>query len=130
VQSLGLDSVLLAVGDLEEARRFYGEALSLEVRFELPDLGVAAYAAGPGRPAVVVQRRPLDRHPPRETPRVWLEVPDARSAAAELRTRGVGNVGEPFEVQTGWTVEVADPWGNVIGLTDYGKRPDLGRARP
>ncbi|MGQ4372956.1 VOC family protein, partial [Streptomyces violaceoruber] len=21
----------------------------------------------------------------------------------------------------------ADPWGNVIGLTDYSKRPELGR---
>ena len=33
-----------------------------------------------------------------------------------------------FEVATGWTVEVADPWGNVIGLTDYTKDPS--RARP
>jgi hypothetical protein len=31
-------------------------------------------------------------------------VADARAVAA-----GVG--GEPFEVFTGWTVEVADPWG-------------------
>jgi len=27
----------------------------------------------------------------------------------------------------GWTVEVADPWGNVLGFTDYTKRPELGR---
>ncbi|MER6003076.1 VOC family protein [Nonomuraea angiospora] len=35
---------------------------------------------------------------------------------------------EPFEVFTGWTVEVADPWGNIIGLTDYTKQPHLARA--
>lgn len=28
---------------------------------------------------------------------------------------------------TGWTVEVTDPWGNVLGFTDYTKRPELGR---
>jgi hypothetical protein len=38
-----------------------------------------------------------------------------------------GPGGEPFELQTGWTVELADPWGNVVGLTDYTKRPELGR---
>ena len=129
MEIVGLDSVLLAVGDLEEARRFYGGTLSLAVRFELPDLGVAAFGLGRGRPSLVVQHRHVAEHPPRETPRVWLEVPDARAAATELRSSGVRNVGEPFEVQTGWTVEVADAWGNVIGLTDYVKRPDLGRVR-
>lgn len=129
MEIVGLDSVLLAVGDLDEARRFYGDRLCLPVRFELPDLGVAAFGLGPGRPALVVQRRAVGEHAPRESPRVWLEVPDARAAAGELRAAGVRSVGEPFEVQTGWTVEVADPWGNVIGLTDYVKRPDLGRLR-
>lgn len=129
MEIVGLDSILLAVGDLEEARRFYGDRLSLPVRFELPDLEVAAFGLGQGRPALVVKRRELAEHPPRETPRVWLEVPDARAAASELRAGGVRSVGDPFEVQTGWTVEVADPWGNVIGLTDYAKRPELGRYR-
>jgi predicted enzyme related to lactoylglutathione lyase len=32
-----------------------------------------------------------------------------------------------FPIPTGWVVEVADPWGNVIGLTDYTGRPELGR---
>jgi hypothetical protein len=31
-------------------------------------------------------------------------------------------------VFTGWTVEIPDPWGNVIGLTDYTKQPHLARA--
>ena len=34
---------------------------------------------------------------------------------------------EPFQTATGWTVEIADPWGNVAGLADYTLRPDLAR---
>lgn len=34
---------------------------------------------------------------------------------------------DPFQVATGWTVEVADPWGNVIGFTDYTRMPERGR---
>ena len=26
---------------------------------------------------------------------------------------------DPTDKDVGWTVEIADPWGNVIGLTDY-----------
>lgn len=59
--------------------------------------------------------------------RVWLETTDARTAATALREAGVPPLDEPFPVATGWTVEFADPWGNVIGLTDYSKRPELGR---
>ena len=34
---------------------------------------------------------------------------------------------EVFSVATGWTAEIADPWGNVLGFTDYTKRPELAR---
>jgi predicted enzyme related to lactoylglutathione lyase len=44
--------------------------------------------------------------------------------AAEL---GLVPLAPPFEVFTGWTVEFADPWGNRIGLTDYTKKPEMGR---
>jgi hypothetical protein len=42
----------------------------------------------------------------------------ARSSARET----------PCEIFTGWVVEVADPWGNVLGLTDYVKKPELART--
>ncbi|MFC5833073.1 VOC family protein [Nonomuraea insulae] len=74
------------------------------------------YAIGEETPGLLV--RVHDTRP--GSMRVWLEVPDARAVAAES---GI----EPFEVFTGWTVEVPDPWGNVIGLTDYGKQPSLSR---
>jgi predicted enzyme related to lactoylglutathione lyase len=59
-------------------------------------------------------------------PRVWLEVPDADAAAAELTAAGTA-VAAPFDVATGRTVEITDPWGNVVGLTDYSKAPERGR---
>jgi predicted enzyme related to lactoylglutathione lyase len=54
-------------------------------------------------------------------------VADARAAAAHLREAGVVPLGEPREIRTGWVVEVADPWGNVVGLVDYAKAPDRAR---
>lgn len=112
---LGVDNILVGVGDLARAREFYGGVLGLEERFSTDEL--ALFAIGRETPGLLV--RVQEGRP--GSMRVWLEVPDARAAAAEL---GI----EPFEVFTGWTVEVPDPWGNVIGLTDYTKRPDLARA--
>ena len=42
---------------------------------------------------------------------------------------GVGDLDQPRELRTGWLVEVADPWGNVIGLTDYLLAPERARQR-
>jgi len=50
--------------------------------------------------------------------RVWLEVLDARALSV---------AGALFQVATGWTVEVTDPWGNTIGFTDYITMPARGR---
>lgn len=111
---LGIDNVLIAVGDLAQARRFYGGQLGLREKFSTAEL--ALYELGEEAPGLLLRVQ----EPRPGTTRVWLEVPDARTAAAELG-------GEPFEVATGWTVEIADPWGNVLGLTDYTKRPDLAR---
>ncbi|MER6981548.1 hypothetical protein ABT317_32415, partial [Streptomyces carpinensis] len=53
--------------------------------------------------------------------------PDARVAAHELTAAGIALLDEPSAAVTGWTVEIADPWGNVLGFTDYTKRRELGR---
>ena len=55
------------------------------------------------------------------------------SQRMRARQRNTGILGgyraEPtFEIITGWVVEFAGPWGNVIGLTDYVK--DRAKARP
>ncbi|CAL9508097.1 hypothetical protein SUDANB58_03597 [Streptomyces sp. enrichment culture] len=125
---LGFDNVLLPVGDLAQAVAFY-ERAGFPVAFRLDEAGIALLKVGGETPGLLLRaeeefgRRP----PPWPSPRVWLEVPDARTAADALRDAGIPPLDEPFRGATGWTVEFADPWGNVIGLTDYSKRPELGR---
>jgi catechol 2,3-dioxygenase-like lactoylglutathione lyase family enzyme len=114
VKILGVDNILVGVGDLARAKEFYGGVLGLREKFSTAELTL--FAIGEERPGLLVRLQ--DTGP--GSMRVWLEVPDARAVAAEL---GI----EPFEVFTGWTVEVPDPWGNVIGLTDYAKQPHLSR---
>ncbi|MOA63125.1 hypothetical protein D3C78_1887470 [compost metagenome] len=48
--------------------------------------------------------------------------------AKELESRGIALLAPPLQIGTGWVVEVADEWGNIIGFTDYLLRPELGRS--
>ncbi|MFH8804407.1 VOC family protein [Streptomyces sp. NPDC017936] len=125
---LGFDNVLLAVGDLDEAVAFY-ERAGFAVGFRFDEAGIALLRVGAETPGILLRREDGLGHrpPPWPSPRVWLEVPDARVAARRLTESGVAPLEEPFQVATGWTVEFADPWGNVLGLTDYRKRPELAR---
>ncbi|MEV5339767.1 VOC family protein [Streptomyces sp. NPDC052676] len=125
---LGFDNVLLPVGDIGAAVGFY-ERAGFAVGFRLDEAGIALLKVGGETPGILLrQEEGLGQRPPLwPSPRVWLEVPDARFAAERLSAAGITPLEEPFAVATGWTVEIADPWGNVIGFTDYGKRPELGR---
>ncbi|MHC3468235.1 VOC family protein [Streptomyces sp. 7R007] len=125
---LGFDNVLLPVGDLAEAVGFY-ERAGFAVAFRLDEARIALLKVGGETPGMLLRQEDEFGHRPPLWPsaRVWLEVPDARVAARELRRAGIGLLDEPFAVATGWTVEIADPWGNVLGFTDYTKRPELGR---
>ncbi|RSS22784.1 VOC family protein [Streptomyces sp. WAC08452] len=125
---LGFDNVLLPVGDLGAAVDFY-ERAGFPVAYRMDEAGIALLKVGVETPGLLLRlEEEFGRQPPMwPSTRVWLEVTDARTAARELRAAGVPPLDEPFPVATGWTVEFADPWGNVIGLTDYSKRPELGR---
>ncbi|MGW4561846.1 VOC family protein [Streptomyces sp. NPDC004561] len=125
---LGFDNVLLPVGDLAEATGFY-ERAGFTVGFRLDEAGIALLKVGGETPGILLRAEPElgRRTPPWPSPRVWLEVPDAREAARRLAAAGIQALDEVFRGATGWTVEIADPWGNVIGLTDYTKRPELAR---
>ena len=127
LEVLGIDNVMLAVGNLEQARGFYETTLGLPVKFAVPQAGVVGYRLGPEEPGLMIRVQALQPSPPRDTPRIWLEVKDARAAAAALGEKGARILGQPMEILTGWAVELADPWGNVLGLTDYVKNPAKGR---
>jgi predicted enzyme related to lactoylglutathione lyase len=126
---LGFDNVLLPVGNLDEAVDFYRRA-GFVVGFRLDEAGIAVLKVGKETPGVLLRlEEELGHRPPAwATPRVWLEVRDAKEKADTLAAAGVRPLDAPLSVATGWTVEVADPWGNVIGFTDYTKRPELART--
>lgn len=117
---LGIDNVLFAVGDLDQARDFYGRLLGLPEKFAFLDAGILGYRLGNEEPGLLLRvDSTLTPAPPRTTPRLWLEVPDARATAELLRARGAALLGPARQVRTGWVVEAADSWGNITGLTDY-----------
>jgi predicted enzyme related to lactoylglutathione lyase len=125
---LGFDNVLLPVGNLAEAVAFY-ERAGFAVGFRFDEGGIALLKVGGETPGILLRQEEGLGHrpPPWPSPRVWLEVPDARAAGRELAGAGIAPLDEPSSLATGWTVEIADPWGNVLGFTDYSKRPELGR---
>ncbi|MFI6658286.1 VOC family protein [Streptomyces sp. NPDC050523] len=125
---LGFDNVLLPVGDLAAAVGFY-ESAGFAVGFRFDEAGIALLNAGAETPGVLLRQEDGLGHrpPPWPSARLWIEVTDARTTARALAAAGIPPLDEPFAVATGWTVEIADPWGNVVGFTDYTKRPELGR---
>lgn len=125
---LGFDNILFPVGDLAEAVGFY-ERAGFVTGFRFDEGGIALLKVGGETPGILlrVEDGLGHRPPPWPSPRVWLEVPDARVAARRLADAGIPLLDQPFSGATGRTVEIADPWGNVIGLTDYTKRPELAR---
>src|SRR6266699_7173713 len=52
---LGIDNVLFDVGDLEAARRFYGELLGLEEKFAFPRVGLVCFRLGDEEPGLLVR---------------------------------------------------------------------------
>ena len=121
---LGIDNLMITGSDLETARTFYGSVLGLPEKFSFP--GIVGFRIGAEEPGLVV--REGDAEQPSGNPRLWLEVPDARAVAEELAADGVELLAEPLQLRTGWLVEVSDPFGNVIGLTDYTAAPERARG--
>ncbi len=125
---LGVDNVLFVVGDILAARRFYTDVLGLTEAFSFEEAGIVGYKLGGEEPGLLIRLdADLPTGPPLATPRLWLEVPDAHAAEALLRERGSEPIEPAKRLRTGFVVEVADPWGNVIGLTDYTLAPAMAR---
>jgi predicted enzyme related to lactoylglutathione lyase len=121
---LGIDNVFLPVGDLAQAVRFYGNALGLPVAKRFDGIGMVLFRIGDENAGLGVA---VTDQPRIGGQKVWFEVPDARAAADELSAIGVTPLAPPFPIPTGWAFEIRDPWGNVLGFTDYNTKPELGR---
>jgi predicted enzyme related to lactoylglutathione lyase len=124
VEVLGIDNVFLEVGDLEEAARFYRDVLGLPIAKRFDAMGTILFQVGAETPGLGVRAVSVPRV---GAQKIWFEVADARAAATELRVAGVSLLAPPMLIPTGYVVEVVDPWGNIIGLTDYAAKPELGR---
>jgi len=121
---LGIDNVFVPVGDFARAVEFYRDVLGLPIAKRFDDLSMALFQVGDETPGLGIG---VGEAPAQDGHKVWFEIPDARAAAEELSAKGVPPLSPPFPIPTGWAFEISDPWGNVLGFTDYQTRPDLGR---
>jgi predicted enzyme related to lactoylglutathione lyase len=124
VEVLGIDNVFLEVGDLEDAARFYRDVLGLPIAKAFDAIGTILFQVGAETPGLGVRAASVPRV---GAQKIWFEVADARAAATELRAAGVSLLAPPMLIPTGYVFEVVDPWGNIIGFTDYTAKPELGR---
>jgi len=128
---LGVDNVLFAVGDFKQARDFYSNRVGLEMKFEFEQIGLIGFRLGAEEPGLLVRVQDVpEKAPDPASARLWVEVADARASGARLIEAGLEPIAEVREINSGWVIEFADPWGNVVGLTDYVKQPERGRRRP
>ena len=118
---IGIDNVLFAVRDLDEAVDFY-EACGFVLKFKVPQAQMALFAIGSEEPGLLIRVGALAG-----AGQLWVEVADADAVAAELGAKGI--VSGRIETMTGITIDVTDPSGNVVGFADYSKQPDMGRRR-
>lgn len=85
----GINVVSIAVPDLDEARRFYRDALGLGAPlYDLPDAGWIEFATGGASGNLAVTQAEGDFVPGAGTTLV-LDVADCVAACADLRRRGV-----------------------------------------
>lgn len=119
----GLTTMVLTAEDVEEAARWYSEALGLEPYFRNPQDGPAAYVEfriGPDEDELGIMDRRYAPPAPEGTGTVttYWHVPDVAQAVDEFISRGAA-VHAPVTVRgdEGFvTASVTDPFGNILGL--------------
>lgn len=107
-------------GDLEGAKRFYGELLGWTFGASMPEYGEYTQAHVDGR-AVAALSPPA---PGQDAPNAWclyLASPDAAATAAKIRANGGEVLVEPMRVgDFGTMVLAADPGGTAFGVWQSG----------
>ncbi|MGW6680092.1 VOC family protein [[Kitasatospora] papulosa] len=107
-------------GDLEGAKRFYGELLGWTYGESMPEYGNYTQAHADGR-AVAALSPPV---PGQEAPNAWclyLASPDAAATTAKIREHGGEVLVEPMRVgDFGTMVLASDPGGAAFGVWQAG----------
>ncbi len=119
---LGIDNVLLEVSDIVAATAFYAR-LGFKLRFHLEESRIALFSIGAERPGLLLREVAAEL----TQGHFWVEVADAEAARREIEQQSPTAT---IETATGRTIEVRDPWGNIVGFADYGKQPQLARTPP
>lgn len=113
---LDYDNFFLPVSDLTQAKDFYQNKLGLGIKFDFSDAGMTAFSVGNQEPAIIVtDTNKIDR----TKPAIWFRVDNVKVTYEQLKGRGVVFLSEPFQIQTGMAAQFEDPFGNLIGITDY-----------
>ncbi|MEU0128963.1 VOC family protein [Streptomyces sp. NPDC006289] len=113
-------------GDLEGAKRFYGELLGWSYADSMPEYGDYTQAYVDGK-AVAALSPPM---PGQEVPSAWclyLATPDAAATAEKIREHGGQVLVEPMQVgDFGTMVLGLDPGGTPFGVWQAGSHEGFG----
>jgi predicted enzyme related to lactoylglutathione lyase len=113
------DNFFLPTDNLEKGKDFYQRILGLRLKFDFSERGMMAFKVGDREPAIIL--KDLKKFPAAR-PTIWFVVDDVIKEHDRLKAEGVHFLSEPFEIPTGMAVEFEDPFGNMLGITDYSKR--------
>lgn len=109
------DNYFLPMDDLEKSAIFY-KKLGLKEKFNFSEKGMIVFSLGDEELAIIL--KDIKKFPNQE-PVVWFIVADTKKEYERLREIGIHFLSEPFTIGTGMAVEFLDPFGNLLGMTDY-----------
>ncbi len=108
-----LTHLFMEVGDLEQAKRFWLEALGLEL---LDDRGVYIAVGGSGGFAIGIEQVPKEQVSP-DGPEITVRVEDVDAAADRLTSLGIeieeGPADQPWQARHAW---LRDPDGRRMSI--------------
>lgn len=114
---LTYDNFFLPSDNLEDSRIFY-KKLGFSEKFYFPEKGMIAFSIDNEEPAIIL--KDISKFP-NQQPAIWLTVDDVAVEYNKMKKKGVNFLSQPYSIGTGMAVEFKDPFGNVLGITDYSK---------
>ena len=109
----------MQVTNLDKAINFY-KKLGFIHKMSLPQIPAELFSIGVEEPGIIL----IKASEPKPS-KFWIEVANATQAQQECANLGIP--GKLIEHGTGLTYEITDFDDNIIGFTDYSKKPELAR---